>query len=210
MQNESLSDWVKDAAGGSRLAEEKLAAFFLDKALEATAKKLTLTAEDREDVALSAVKSFCFGIRRGGISYQGDGQLFALLYKIIDTKIRKLWQYHLAQKRDIRKREPLDGVENEQLGSYPLGRQALPADSIHVNLEEQAAVDSILSELQTDLHSLFAELLNELDEHPRKLLLTMLETDASSEELAAKIGRSVASVERYRSLIRHKIGMLAD
>ena len=205
----SISALISATLKGSSEAENQLAQFFLSKAVVATKRKLAgkLPTEDQEDVALSAVKSFCLGIRDGGIEYQGDKQLFALLHKIVDAKIRKLWQYHLAQKRDIRQ---VNSMETADAGS-PLQTpvrndiNGISLESIHVTLEEQPAVDRVLADLQTELRGLFGNLLSDLDEHPRKLLLAMLESDASNEELARKIGRSVASVERYRQLIRHKL-----
>ena len=202
----SISALISETLKGSSEAENQLAQFFLSKAVVATKRKLAgkLPTEDQEDVALSAVKSFCLGIRDGGIEYQGDKQLFALLHKIVDSKIRKLWQYHLAQKRDIRQ---VNSLETGGVGN-PIQTPAsngLSLESIHVTPEEQPAVDRVLADLQTELRGLFGSLLSTLDEHPRKLLLAMLESDANNEELARKIGRSVASVERYRQLIRYKL-----
>ena len=202
----SISALISATLKGSSEAENQLAQFFLSKAVVATKRKLAgkLPTEDQEDVALSAVKSFCLGIRDGGIEYQGDKQLFALLHTIVDRKIRKLWQYHLAQKRDIRQVNSIEteGSSNPIAHSVP---QGVSLDSIHVTPEEQPAVDRVLADLQTELRGLFGNLLSDLDEHPRKLLLVMLESDSNNEELARKIGRSVASVERYRQLIRHKL-----
>ena len=202
----SISALISQTLNGSSEAENQLAQFFLSKAVVATKRKLDgkLPTEDQEDVALSAVKSSCLGIRDGGIEYQGDKQLFALLHKIVDRKIRKLWQYHLAQKRDIRKVNSIEtGSDGSPIQSPAPNRISL--ESIHVTPEEQPAVDRVLADLQTELRGLFGNLLSDLDEHPRKLLLAMLESDANNEELARKIGRSVASVERYRQLIRHKL-----
>ena len=202
----SISALISATLNGSSEAENQLAQFFLSKAVVATKRKLSgkLSTEDQEDVALSAVKSFCLGIRDGGIEYQGDKQLFALLHKIVDGKIRKLWQYHLAQKRDIRQVNPMDTAD-AGIPIEAFTQNGMSLESIHVTLEEQPAVNRVLADLQTELRGLFGNLLSDLDEHPRKLLLAMLESDASNEELARKIGRSVASVERYRQLIRHKL-----
>ena len=183
--------------------------FFFRSAIEGTKQKLNgaLPAEDMEDIALSAVMSFCMRIREGSVRYQGDKQLFSLLRRVIDGKIRKLWQYHFAQKRDIRQVEALHGAPLETALQVPVEDQ-LSADSVHVTPDEQPAVDRILGDLQSELHGLFTELLSNLDEHPRRLLLVLLESDVSNEELAKRIGRSVASVDRYRQLIRHKIKSL--
>ena len=202
----SISALISATLNGSTEAENQLAQFFLSKAVVATKRKLAgkLPTEDQEDVALSAVKSFCLGIREGGIKYQGDKQLFALLHKIVDRKIRKLWQYHLAQKRDIRQANPIETANDGNPIQSPV-QSGISLESIHVTPEEQPAVDRVLADLQTELRGLFSNLLSDLDEHPRKLLLALLESDGNNEELARKIGRSVASVERYRQLIRHKL-----
>ncbi len=182
----SLSQLVKLAATGSASAENCLAGFFFSKAIAATRKKLTgkLPVEDQEDVAISAVKSFCLGIRDGEIEYQGDKQLFALLHKIVDGKIRKLWQYHLAGKRDLRRVEVVDVMVEAQAPDV----DHVMTENIQVTPDEQPAVDRILGDLQFELRGLFAKILSELDEHPRRLP-----------------GRSVASIERYRQLIRQKL-----
>ena len=205
-ENASLFRLIHQAGSGSEEAENQLAQFFFTKAIVGTRQKLNgvLSKEDQEDIALSAVMSFCMGIRKGRIRYQGDQQLFALLKKFVDGKIRKLWQFLFAQKRDIRQVEALEDEHLEEMFYSPVGDQGL-AESIHVTPEEQPIVDRILENLQSELHGLFSTLISELDEHPRKLLLVMLETDATNEELAEKIGRSVASIDRYRNLIRHKI-----
>lgn len=202
----SISALISETLQGSSEAENQLAQFFLSQAVASSQRKLhgKLPTEDQEDVAISAVKSFCLGIRRGGIEYQGDKQLFALLHKIVDRKIRKLWQYHLAQKRDIRQVNSMETVDGGNPIQSPV-QNGILLESIHVTPEEQPVVDRVLTDLQTELRGLFGNLLSDLDEHPRKLLLAMLESDANNEELARKIGRSVASVERYRQLIRHKL-----
>jgi len=214
----TLSNLVQRAIEGDAESENTLAQLFLGKAMAVLPHRSSgnLGAEDQEDIAISAVKSFCIGIRKGDFHYQGDKQLYALLYKIIDGKIRKLWQYHFAAKRNIGISESLEqlgsgsGAVNEgafvppELGVSVDGSSDV-LEQIEVTPDEQETVDRILDDLQTELRSLFSLLMNELDEHPRRLLLAMLEDDAENVQLAEKIGRSVASVERYRKLIREKI-----
>ncbi|MEL7267130.1 MAG: ECF-type sigma factor [Planctomycetota bacterium] len=202
-QNVGLSRLLHEAREGSQEAENRLAEYFLNQAISAAQKRLVgkLPAEDHEDIAVSAVKSFCMGIRSGTIEYQGDRQLFALLRSIVDSKVRKLWQYHFAQKRSL-ERQSTAAVE-EQSRFAPLPGEA--GSNVQVSNEDQPAVDRILIDLQSELHGLFGYLVTSLDEHPRKLLLMLLETDATNEQLAQKIGRSVASIERYRNLIRKKL-----
>ena len=202
----SLSGLVELASNGSQSAENYLARFFLSNAMIATKGKLIgkLPHEDQEDIANSAVKSLCIGIRNGEIRYQGDEQLYSLLHKIIDGKIRKLWQYHLSKKRDIRRALPLENAHNPKVTDGEL----TPPESFHVTPEEQLAVDRVLKDLQAELRGLFMSLLSELDEHPRSLLLMLLERNATNIELSKALGRSVASIERYRQLIRSKLESL--
>lgn len=203
----SLSQIVQLAASGSDDATNKLAAYFLEKANSATRGKLRgrSNKEDEEDIALSALKSFCLGIQNGRYEYLGDKQLHGLLQKIIDNKIQRMWQYHFAKKRDIRLRADL---VNDPVGLDESVQVA--TDSISISGEEQAVVDRIMPELQVELQGLFKNLLGSLSEHPRRLLLVMLENDATNEQLSKTIGRSVASVERYRTLIRSKLESLGD
>lgn len=207
-----LSSLVREATNGDVESENALARMFLSQALAVMPLRSSgnLPAEDQEDIAISAVKSFCIGIRNGQYKYQGDKQLYALLYKIIDGKVRKLWQYHFAAKRNIAIAESLEqgSGRNELRSKSNLDQASLPSEDIEVTEEEQMAVDRILDDLQGELHGLFSSLLNELEEHPRRLLLAMLECDADNVRLADQIGRSVASVERYRKLIKEKIELL--
>ena len=209
-----LSSLVRKATEGDAESENALARMFLNQALAVMPARSSgnLPAEDQEDIAISAVKSFCIGIRNGQYQYQGDKQLYALLYKIIDGKVRKLWQYHFAAKRNIAIAESLEqgAGRNELRSKSELDQAALPPEDIEVTAEEQLAVDRILEDLQGELHGLFGSLLNELEEHPRRLLLAMLECDADNVRLADRIGRSVASVERYRKLIKEKIEALGS
>lgn len=207
----TLSALMRRATDGDLEAENALAGMFLNQALAVMPQRTSgnLPTEDQEDLAISAVKSFCIGIRNGQFQYRGDKQLYALLYSIIDGKIRKLWQYHFAAKRNIANVKSLErDFERSELQANSPNQTPLPSENIKVSAEEQVAVDRILEDLEGQLHGLFSALLNELDEHPRRLLLAMLECDGDNVLLADRIGRSVASVERYRKLIKEKIEIL--
>lgn len=223
----SLSELINQASDGNLEAENTLAQLFLNQALAVISQKSSgsIPTEDQEDIAISAVKSFCIGIRKGRYSYQGDRQLYSLLYKIIDGKIRKLWQYYFAAKRDIKLSEQLrqDSSGNHAAGnlhgesnkrynsaSARTGQPLIPLTHFEMTDEERPRVEQILNDLQAELRGVFCLLMTELDEHPRRLLLKLLERDASNVELADEIGRSVASVERYRKLIREKIEKLGS
>jgi len=205
--NTSLTQIVSLASSGSDEAAERLAVFFLEKVNAASGKQLAGKAseEDKEDIAMSALRSFCIGIRDGKYEYQGHKQLYSLLNRIVDIKIRRMWQARFTQKRDVRLKAELD-FEPVNAG-VP---QNYVSDTLHVTNQEQDALDQIVPELQTDIQGMFAQLFSNLSEHPRTLLLLMLESDGTVDFYAKQMGRSKASVERYQMQIREEIKKITD
>ena len=203
----SLTQIVSLASSGSTEAEEQLAAFFLDRVNAAARKRLAGKAceEDKEDVAMSALRSFCIGIRDGKYEYQGNQQLHGLLNQIVDIKIKRMWKYRFMQKRDVRLKGELD-IDP----IAPSNQADFASDSLSVSVQEQGILEEIVPELQADIQGMFKQLFSNLTEHPRKLLLLMLESDHTVEGYAKEMGRSRASVERYQKLIRNEINKLTN
>lgn len=202
----SLSQIVELAASGSKEAAEKLADFFLDKVNSASKRKLAgkASAEDQEDIAMSALRSFCIGIRERKYKFKGNKELVGLLHRIVDIKIQRMWQKRFTQKRDIRLKSSL---ESEPICDH--NAMDFVADTVSLTAEEQLVMAEVLSELQADLQEMFKQLFSNLSSHPRRLLLTMLESDGTIEDYSKLTQRSRASVERYQKLIRDEIRLLS-
>ena len=192
---------------GDLEATDELAAYFVDAALEIARFCLPVSptaSVDHEDIANSALKSFFVRLQDGKLEYQGDRQLIAALRKIVKAKTNRLFEKCLAGKRDVRKLRSELPVGSFAMVHTPvsvmddkLADEFSPTDKI--------VVERILGALQDELHGLFLALISELQEYPRKVLFLMLEADHSNEEMAQRIGKSVASIERYRKLIRVKL-----
>ncbi len=167
---------------------------------------------DHDDIANSALKSFFVRLQDGRLEYLGDRQLVAALRKIVKAKTSRLFEMYLSEKRDVRRLLP-----NESIDLLPrepdlpsLGFLMGEDWDLDIDQADQLAVKRILQSLQQDLHGLFKSLAAALDVFPRKVLFLMLEAELSNEQLAERLGRSVASIERYRKLIREKLQEIHD
>ena len=216
----SLTKHVEMVRQGDEDAGNRLANIFLPLAYK-FARQATRDSPqnkiDSEDIANSAMKSFCLGVREGRVSYSGDRQLAALLKTIVARKVSKLWKRNLAAKRDIRLEADGASSGNEDraciLDLCP-GRDGgsvfLADQSISVSLKEQEDAAEVATTLGPELRGLFAQLVMELDEQPRRALMIMLDEDLSDKQLAKKMGRAVSSAERYKTLIRSTLNRIAN
>jgi len=213
MKQTPLSKLIGKVQEGNSDAVDELASHFFDQALviaRQTLPKPPTPVVDHEDLALSALRSFCLRIRDGRIEYQGDKQLVALLKTIVGTKTKRLFEYHFAEKRDPRRKQSLTEADCNASATPPELHEQFDMQQFPVDPDDRSAVSRILESLQHELRDLFVALTNVLDEHPRRALFLMLEQDFDNREMARQLGRSVASVERYRQLIREKIRLLTD
>ena len=134
-------------------------------------------AADEEDVALSAFQSFCNGAAAGRFpDLNSRDSLWRVLYTITKRKVNAQNAHEQAQKRDGGR------VVNADMEAL-----ADPAPS-----PELAAM--LVDELRCRLDVL-------RDDALRQIALLLLE-GSSNEEVAARLGCSVRTVERKRDLIR--------
>jgi DNA-directed RNA polymerase specialized sigma24 family protein len=134
-------------------------------------------AADEEDVALSAFDSFCRGAENGRFPRLADrDDLWQVLVVITARKAADLRQHEQRQKRG-------GGRENVAIGDV-VGREPTPAFAAEVAEECRRLLDSLPEETL------------------RKLALGKLEGHTNP-ELAARLGCSLATVERKLARIRH-------
>lgn len=168
------------------------------------------SAVDHNDIANSALKSFFVRLQDGRIEYFGDRQLVAILRKIVKAKTCRLFEKHLTAKRDSSRLSQERSIDTLEDDSFSTPGPWVEDDWFRgIDAQEQLIVKRILESLQQELHGLFKSLYAALDEFPRKVLHLMLEADLSNEQMAKHLGRSLASMERYRKLIREKIQELS-
>jgi DNA-directed RNA polymerase specialized sigma24 family protein len=220
MPDNGLSKLFEQAQAGDKDAEDQIAQIFLPRALELSRKKLPVAPSpmvDQEDLAISAINSLCRCIRNGNIEFRGDRILGGLLKDIVVKKSAHYWRTELTQKRN---RNAVLGEADISASNSGLHLAGLATDhhesifvndhSVILNPDESIGFHQVLQSLERSLHGLFKELFQQLDEKPRKMLLLMLDTEYSNQQMAEKLGCSIASVERYRSSIKRKIFRIVE
>jgi DNA-directed RNA polymerase specialized sigma24 family protein len=188
----SVSRWLEQLKAGDREAVQCLWECYWQRLVALARQRLRDAprgAADEEDVALSAFESFCRGAEQGRFPRLDDrGNLWALLMRITNRKAFNQKKHDLAARR---------GAGKVQQAS------ALPAEE-----SEAGVLDHLISrepdplfaaEMAEECRRLL-DLLGEAD-HLREVALWKLE-GFTNEEVAGKLGRTVATVERKLSRIR--------
>jgi DNA-directed RNA polymerase specialized sigma24 family protein len=139
-------------------------------------------AEDEEDIAISAIASFCRGVKRGRFPQLSDpDDLWRLLVVITARKAAMLRRREGRQKRGGMTRASCDEPKVDL--SQVLGQEPTPEFAAQVSEEYQRLLACLGdSELETVA-------LRKLEGH-------------TSDEIATQLGRSLRTIERKLSLIR--------
>jgi DNA-directed RNA polymerase specialized sigma24 family protein len=182
----SITLWIKQLGAGDDAAAQKLWERYFQQLVELARGRLQGTRRagaDEEDVALSAFDSFCRGVRDGRFPRLLDrDHLWQLFMVITVRKAVNLAHRERCQKRGGGKVQYASVVPAEELAAV-LGREPTPELAAQVAEECQ-------------------RLLGMLDEPQlRQVALWKLE-GYSNEEIAAKLGRSLPTVERKLRRIR--------
>lgn len=220
MSSSSLSSLFERAKNGDKRAENQIAGVFLPRALELAKRKLPVAPSpmvDHEDLAVSAIRSLCRCISDGTIEFRGDRMIGGLLRDIVVKKSAQYWRAESTQKRNRKNIANESDLATEdsglQLAELAIGSSDgghLNDQSVILSPHETKRFHEILENLERSMHGLFKELLRQLNGNPRKMLMMMLNSHYSNQELADELECSVASVERYRSSIKRKILQIAD
>jgi DNA-directed RNA polymerase specialized sigma24 family protein len=187
--NGSVSRWLGDLQAGDPSAAQQLWQRYFRRLVGLARLKLRgapRRAAGEEDVALSALDSFCRNARQGRFPQLLDrDNLWRLLVVIT---VRKA--HHLARDATRQKRG------GEQSASDPAG-----------DVNEATVLEQVLSREPTpDLAAQFAEeyhaLLNRLDDAELKTIALLRMEGYSVEEIAKKLGFVARSIKRKLQLIR--------
>ena len=189
----SVTRWINDLKGGELDAAQPLwERYFADLVRLARARLgvTPRTAADEEDVALSAFDSFCAGVARGRFPRLDDrNDLWRVLVALTGRKAADQALRERRQKRGggrVRSEADLAGGEPEGDANL-FGQVAGPEPTPEFAAEMVEAVEGLFNLLD--------------DEELRRIALRKLE-GYSNEEIAAKIGRSLPTVERRLKMIR--------
>ena len=192
--SEEVTQWIMHLATGDPSAAEKIWNEYFAKLVRLARRKLDgmpLRDIDEEDVALSAMNSFCQGVANNKFAaLQNRTDLWKLLVTITARKATAKLRRHFTQKRggggvrgeSIFLQNDNDEQRNEGIGNV-LGNEPTP-------------------ELATDVAENCERLLNQLgDDTLRQIALLTLE-GYRTEEIAVKLNCVRRTVERKLERIR--------
>jgi DNA-directed RNA polymerase specialized sigma24 family protein len=186
MSSNSVSQWIGQLKAGNEEAAQKIWERYCAQLIELARQKLGHPgrAEDVEDVALSAFKSFCLGAARQGFTRLEDREdLWQILFMLTQRKAADLVVQEGRQKRGG-------------------GR---PAKTLAAEIPSQEPTPEFAAEVAEEFQRLL-DLLE--DDGLRQVVLRKME-GYTNEEIAATLGCVTRTVERKLRLIR-KIWMPED
>jgi DNA-directed RNA polymerase specialized sigma24 family protein len=103
MNDESVSEWIDDLKAGSDVAAQRVWERYFEKLVRLARRKLSSiprVASDEEDIALSALDSFCRHAANGRFPRLEDrNDLWKLLFTITERKAGMQVKHALRQKR---------------------------------------------------------------------------------------------------------------
>ncbi|MFG0318566.1 MAG: ECF-type sigma factor [Planctomycetota bacterium JB042] len=181
----SVTQWIRALKGGDDDAASRIWERFFGRVVLLARKRLgdlPRGARDEEDFALSAMNALCEGARHDRFRKLEDrGDLWSLLAMIT---IRKVID---ARRRDGRRGEVSVAEAEVELDRLAAGE---PIDGAGT----ATYVDGLCVTSR--------EMLESLDDRVRDVALLRLEGH-SNEEIAARTGRSISTVERHLRMVRH-------
>jgi DNA-directed RNA polymerase specialized sigma24 family protein len=179
----SVTFWIGQLKAGDALAAQKLWEGYYGRLVGLARAKLRgapRRAADEEDVALSAFDSFCRGAERNRFPRLADrGDLWQLLIMITARKAIDLRQHEARKKRG----GGAAPVGDEELLDQVVGREPTPEFAAQVAEECQRLLDGLD------------------DPELRQIALWKMEGD-TNEDIAARLGVVLRTVERKLHLIR--------
>jgi DNA-directed RNA polymerase specialized sigma24 family protein len=195
--NESVTQWIGQVKEGDHEAAQKLWESYFGRLVQLARKKLQgkpRSLGDEEDVALSAFKSFWEGAHRGKFPQLHDRtDLWSLLVAITAHKAADLADREFADKRGggkvrgdsaltvLRTAETWEG----KLAPLP-GQHPEPSPAFAAQVAEECR-----------------RLLDRLHDSSLQAIAVWKMEGFRNDEIAARIGRSVPTVERRLRQIRH-------
>lgn len=184
----SVSEWLEELKGGDPCAAGHLWQRFHLSLLDVARRRLHGAARrvvDEEDLVSTAFASFFRRARDGQFpQLAGRAQLWALLVAITDRKAVNSLRQYLSAKRG--------------------GGKVLEEADFHRS--DQGRAEDVLSrvacsEPSPEVSALVTELIDRLDDNLRQIVSLKLD-GCTNEEIAQRLNRSLATVERRLRLLR--------
>ncbi len=191
---DSVTQWLTDLKDGDETAAQRLwDRYFghLAGLAEKRLKKIPLLPTDGEDVALSAMHSLWEGVSRGRFADLSDRE--SLLKLLVAITVRKA---NHAIRDEFRQKRGGGKVVGESVLLHPAERNT-GARGLEVVLD-RAPTPEFVAQMEEEMQRLFNLL---PDEELRQIAAWKIQGLTSS-EIAERIGKALATVERRLKLIR--------
>ena len=186
-QKDHVAQWIERVRGGDESAADLLWQHCFVRVVAFARRRMSggpPSLADEEDIALSAMKSLCVGLRAGRFeSLDGDDGLWRLLLVIASRKISDQVNYNTRQKRNVNRLESSNNVAAEAHVRSLLCQQPTPDAE---------------AEITEQLHTL----LQTLERDDLKQVALMKMDGYTNEEIARKLKRGVSTIERKLRAIR--------
>jgi RNA polymerase sigma factor (sigma-70 family) len=190
----SITAWIQQLKEGDRRAMQHLWERYFERLVTLARDKLQGLPRhvvDEEDVALSALKSFCRAVEQKRFpKLEDSGDLWQILVLLTRNKAADLHKYHRRARRDFRKVQPL----------LPL--TADPPDvpgGVFIDLIRDEEPDPQFAAEAAEQYQRMLGLLP--DEQLRQIAVGKME-GYTNEELAEQLGCATVTIERRLNRIR--------
>lgn len=185
----SVTLWFKEFQDGSDHAAHQLWDFYFERLVNLARRKLGVSPRqvcDEEDIALSAFKSLCKGVRHGRLNKDLDrDHLWRLMVTITVRKVYDFVKFSNRQKRNPRE---INGGRILHMGDSENLTQVLsrePNPAMRAQMEDQ-------------FEDLMASLV-----HPDLQKIVVLKMEGhTNQEIAKALNRGVSTIERKLQTIR--------
>jgi DNA-directed RNA polymerase specialized sigma24 family protein len=187
----SVTHWIHQLKAGEQAAAQPLWEAYFQRLVHLARKKLSgarYPSVDEEDVALSALASFCRGAEHGRFPQLADREnLWRLLVTITARKVIDLRNREHAAKRG--------GVPGEAARAGP------PAAAVEVALEQVVGTEPTPA-FAAEVADECRRLLDRLGDAGLRALALLKMEGYTNVEIAGQLGCGLATVERRLRLIR--------
>ena len=194
MEADEITRWIGQVGQGDAQAAEALWRTYFDRLAQVARGKLDQRAgrhADEEDAALSAMHSFCRGMRAGRYDQLGGRQeLWRLLVTIVLHKVARQRRAEGRQKR---------GGGRTRGESVFIGREGEELRGI-----EQVLGDEPTAEMAVMLSENCERMLESLDDDTLRTVAELKLAGHTNEEVAERLTCTVRSVERKLNRIRSR------
>ncbi len=194
MSTGSVTQWLQDLKDGDESSAQLLWGRYFDRLTLLARKRIgniTRLATDGEDVALSAFRSLCTGVGDGRFADLADREsLWKLLVTIAVRKAQRAIRDEFRQKRG---------------GGVTLGESALMSrDDVAAGVHglEKVLGNEPTPEFAAQVAEEWHDLLNRLNDEELKTIAIWKMEGLTSKEIALRLGKALATVERRLKLIR--------